>query len=98
MVSRLQFYAMKDGHYKNKLFTFQVNEKKDCFRLLLKFAINGNVFHSAYFNTYLVRPKEKNNLTSDNLKSFIDYFNRCEYDDVPTLEQAVYDYKMYYNI
>ena len=94
----LQFYADKPKHYENRLFTFQVNENIDCFRILLKFAVNGNLFRKAWKNTHAIEPNKKTLLTSDELTSFVQYFNRCEYDKAPTLQEAIYDYKMFYDL
>jgi len=94
----LQFYADKDDYYSNRLFTFQVSDNVDCFRILLKFAIAGNFFRKAWKNVYLVEVHKKRLVTSDELGSVVRYFNECEYDSPPTLQEAINDYKMYYEL
>ena len=100
-VKRLQFYADLQDVYTNRLFTFAVNDIRDCFRLMLKFAIAGNVFRKAWFNTLLPSVSVKNfsvsyrRIKSEPLQAFVDYFNECVYDRPPTLEQAINDYRMY---
>ena len=98
---RLQFYADLEGVYKNRLFTFTVNDTRDCFRVMLKFAVAGNIFRKAWFNTLLPSVSVKNlsvsyrRIKSEPLQSFVDYFNECVYDRPPTLEQAINDYRLY---
>jgi hypothetical protein len=95
---QLQFYADKEGSYTNKLFTFRVTSKYECFRILLKFAIANNHFRTAFLNTKVVRYGEKPFQTGEKLKSFCDYFNKCEYNSPPTLQEAINDYRMEYEL
>lgn len=92
---QLQFYADKPNQYTNKLFTFKCSTTDDCFRVLLKFAIAGNSFRSAYFNYKFVDGVDKV-VSPTNLKKFVDFFNKCEYEKPPSLLQAYNDYLFYY--
>ena len=93
-IKQLQFYADKEHYYSNKLFTFAVQSKEDCFRLLLKFAVNGNEFRKAWFNQKIVIANKKH-VVSDDLFLYVRYFNSCEYDKPPTLQEALHDFQMY---
>jgi hypothetical protein len=92
----LQFYADKENSYQNKLFTFRINNEREAFRVMLKFAINGNTFRFAAINIHIEVIGHKQNITDQNLKSFVDYFNNCEFERPPTLQEAINDYRMTY--
>ncbi len=100
---QLQFYADKKNHYQNRLFTFKVNNPDDAFRVMFKFAINGNTFRFAAINTrfeFTPIPGEKKganikNMPEYNLKLYCDYFNQCEFDGVPTLRECMNDFSMW---
>lgn len=93
---QLQFYADKKNHYTNKLFTFQVDNETAAFRVMLRFAVCGNTFRFAAINLHIVIPSSTLNIEDSNLQSFVDYFNKAEYDKEPTLAQALNDYRLHY--
>jgi hypothetical protein len=95
---QLQFYADKQNVYTNRLFTFRVSSKYECFRIMLKFAINNNHFRSAFLNTKVIKVGAAPFQTGEKLKTFCDYFNKCEYDSPPTLAEAINDYRMEYEL
>jgi hypothetical protein len=99
---KLQFYADKKNAYQNRLFTFKVNNPDDAFRVMYKFAINGNTFRFASINTHFeftpIEGEKKGtnikNMPDYNLKMFCDYFNKCTFEEIPTLRECMNDFLM----
>lgn len=94
----LQFYADKPEQYENKLFTFNSKTRNECFKIMLYFAVRGNHFRKAYHNVKLKRYNQPDVIAADSLQTFVDYFNQCEYDKPPTLQEAINDFKMTYEL
>jgi len=50
---RFAFYANKRQHYHNRLFTFDINDEVEAFRILYTFKLNHNTINAVYItDTY----------------------------------------------